>query len=113
MQLKNVNKLLIVRLSSLGDILLTTPLIRSIKQKHPTVKIDFVLREEYQDLLKLNPHVKNVFLYPRNKKKIKLLKEYICKNNYDLILDLQNNIRSSSLLRCYGSSTVGFKKKTL
>ena len=111
MQLENVNELLIVRLSSLGDILLTTPLIRSIKQKHPAVKIDFVLREEYQDLLKLNPHVKNVFLYPRNKKKIKLLKENICKNNYDLILDLQNNIRSSSLLRCYGSSTVGFEKK--
>ncbi len=111
MQLKNVNKLLIVRLSSLGDILLTTPLIRSIKQKYPSVKIDFVLREEYHDLLKLNPHVKNVFLYPRNKKKIKLLKENICNNNYDLILDLQNNIRSSGLLRCYGSSTVGFEKK--
>jgi len=111
LQLENVNELLIVRLSSLGDILLTTPLIRSIKQKHPAVKIDFVLREEYQDLLKLNPHVENVFLYPSNKKKIKLLKENICNNNYDLILDLQNNIRSSGLLRCYGNSVVGFKKK--
>ncbi|GMR25540.1 MAG: glycosyltransferase family 9 protein [Ignavibacteria bacterium] len=111
MQLKNVNKLLIVRLSSLGDILLTTPLIRSIKQKYPSVKIDFVLSEEYRDLLKLNPHLKNVFLYPHHKNKIKLLKEHICNNNYDLILDLQNNIRSSGLLRCYGSSTVGFEKK--
>ena len=35
MNLKNLNKLLIIRLSSLGDILLTTPLIRSIKKNNP------------------------------------------------------------------------------
>jgi ADP-heptose:LPS heptosyltransferase len=49
LNLDNVNNLLIVRLSSLGDILLTTPLVRTIKNNYPKIEIDFVVREEYQD----------------------------------------------------------------
>jgi len=109
-QLDKVNKLLIVRLSSLGDILLTTPLIRTIKQKYPSVEIDFVLREEYKDLLQLNPHIQNLFCYNNEKEKVKNLKDKICDNNYDLIIDLQNNLRSWLLLKCYGSSVIRFKK---
>lgn len=110
MQLDKINKLLIVRLSSLGDILLTTPLIRTIKQKHPSIEIDFVLREEYKDILQLNPHIRNLFYYSNEKEKLKILKEIICDNNYDLIIDLQNNLRSRQLLKCYGSSIIRFEK---
>ncbi|MGB5850517.1 MAG: glycosyltransferase family 9 protein [Ignavibacteriaceae bacterium] len=113
MQLEKVNKLLIVRLSSLGDILLTTPLIRSIKIRYPRIKIDFVVREEYKDLLLLNPHLRNILIYNNDEDKLKILKNKICENNYDLIIDLQNNLRSWLLLKCYGSSAVGFKKNNI
>ncbi len=75
MQLEKVNKLLIVRLSSLGDILLSTPLIRSIKIRFPKTKIDFVVREEYKDLLLLNPHLRNILIYNNDDEKLKFPKD--------------------------------------
>ncbi len=113
MQLEKVNKLLIVRLSSLGDILLSTPLIRSIKKRFPKTKIDFVVREEYKDLLILNPHLRNILIYNNAKDKLNILKNKICENNYDLIIDLQNNLRSLLLLKCYSSSVIRFKKNNI
>ncbi|MCH7962484.1 MAG: glycosyltransferase family 9 protein [Bacteroidetes bacterium] len=113
MQLEKVNKLLIVRLSSLGDILLSTPLIRSIKIRFPKTKMDFVVREEYKDLLLLNPHLRNILIYNNDDEKLKILKNKICENNYDLIIDLQNNLRSLLLLKYYSSSVIRFKKNNI
>jgi len=113
MQLEKVNNLLIVRLSSLGDLLLTTPLIRTIKEKFPAINIDFVVREEYKDLLQLNPHLRNILTYNNDEDKLKTFRNKICENNYDLIIDLQNNLRSWLLLRCYGSSKIRFKKNNI
>jgi heptosyltransferase-2 len=113
LQFKNVNSLLIVRLSSLGDILLTTPLIRTVKQTYPDVAVDFVLREEYRDLLRFNPYLRNIYFYKSNKKEQKNLKDTICNNNYELVIDLQNNLRSRLLLKCYSRSTIRFPKKSI
>ena len=113
MQLEKINNLLIVRLSSLGDILLTTPLIRKIKANYPHIKIDFLLRERYYDLLRLNPNVDNIITINYEKNKLQSLKNQICINNYDLVIDLQNNLRSLRLLKCYGSSVVSFKKRNI
>lgn len=113
MLLDKVKNLLIVRLSSLGDILLTTPVIRAIKTSFPDIKIDFLLREEYYDLLRHNPHLENLITVTNDKTYLKSLKYQICIKNYDLVIDLQNNFRSLSLLRCYGSSVVTFKKGNL
>jgi len=77
MQLEKVNRMLIVRLSSLGDILLTTPLIRTIKQYYPNIEIDFVVREAYKDLLLLNPYLQNILIYNNYKDKLKTLKNKI------------------------------------
>jgi ADP-heptose:LPS heptosyltransferase len=66
-ELPKFKKILIIRLSSLGDILLTTPFIRSIKNQFPGIEIDFVLREQYYNVLKLNPYVNKVFSFSRIK----------------------------------------------
>jgi heptosyltransferase-2 len=110
LNLDNVNNLLIVRLSSLGDILLTTPLVRTIKNNYPKIEIDFVVREEYQDVLKLNPHLREVYVFHRDNDKTKELTNQLCNNKYDLVLDLQNNFRSYKLLSCFSDSVVKYKK---
>lgn len=92
---KSINTALFIRLSSLGDILLTTPLIRSLKKKHPHIKIDFIIREEYQDLLKFNPYINNLLLFKRENNESLL--NHIKENDYNLIVDLQNNLRSREL----------------
>jgi len=113
LKLENVNKLLFVRLSSLGDILLTTPLLRTIKKKYPRIEIDFVIRNEYRDLVKYNPHIRDVYIFHRDKRKNKELKDQLCSNRYDLVLDLQNNFRSRKLLSCFGNTVTTFNKNHL
>jgi len=113
LKLENVNNLLIVRLSSLGDILLTTPLLRTIKKEYSEIEIDFVIRDEYRDLLKFNPYLRDVYIFHRENKKSKELRKKLCSNKYDLVLDLQNNTRSHKLLSCYGNSVATFRKKNL
>jgi heptosyltransferase-2 len=92
-ELSNYSKILVIRLSSLGDILLTTPLLRTIKSKYPNIIIDFLLRKEYEDTLKYNTNINKLFLLNRDYK-LSEIRSAIRSSGYDLIIDLQNNIRS-------------------
>lgn len=113
MQIKDINKLLIIRLSSLGDILLTTPLIRSVKNQFPSVGIDFILREEYYDVMKLNPYLNQVYNYSNDRNQIKEFMNSIANNKYDLVIDLQHNLRSKELLKQFNGTKLLFNKKTI
>ena len=102
-------KILIVRLSSLGDILLTTPLIRSLKKYKPEIEIDFLLREEYRDVLVNNPYLSNLITIKREDSPSKT-KNILSQKNYDFVIDLQNNLRSRSLIQGVKCPKVKFKK---
>ena len=54
MQLK---KILIIRFSSIGDIVLTTPVIRCVKQQLIDIEIHFVTKTIFKDVLVNNPHI--------------------------------------------------------
>lgn len=111
LQLENANKVLVIRLSSLGDILLTTPVLRSIKKHFPHLEIDFLLKEEFYNLIKENPNVSEIFIYKSDKEQMEELREKLISKNYDLIIDLQNNFRTSSLLKKFKTKKVRFKKR--
>jgi heptosyltransferase-2 len=102
-------KILIVRLSSLGDILLTTPLIRSLKKENPQTEIHYLLREEYRDVLVNNPHISKLLTLKREYPILKT-KAMISENAYDLVIDLQNNFRSENLTTGLSCPKVQFKK---
>ena len=53
-------KVLIVRLSSLGDVVHNMPMVDDILRHCPTAKIDWVVEEAYTSLVRLNPGVRNV-----------------------------------------------------
>lgn len=95
-------KLLIIKLSSLGDIILSTPALRAIREKFPRHKISFLVGEESKDLLLECPYIDEL-LVVNLKNKDKGLKgllnvsRVLRKKNFDLVIDLQNN-RSSHLL---------------
>lgn len=111
MDLSKNKRILIIRLSSLGDILLTTPFIRSIKNQYNSVGIDILLRKDYQDLFKFNPYIDRIFTYT-NDNYFDLMLELI-ERNYDLVIDLQNNFRSIKIRRKIGSRTFSFNKKII
>tara|TARA_B100001540_G_scaffold312850_1_gene334680 strand:- start:357 stop:1325 length:969 start_codon:yes stop_codon:yes gene_type:complete len=83
-------KILIIRYSSIGDIILTTPIIRCLKQQLNT-EIDFLTKENYKSLLTSNPYINKI--YALNKDNTELL-NVLKSNKYDRIIDLQNNLRS-------------------
>ncbi len=105
-------KILIIRLSSLGDILLTTPLIRRLKKKYKDIRLDFVTKTQYQDVLKLNPHISNLFLYKPGKEDISELIDNLKQNEYDAVIDLQNNFRSAEIRRAVKAENYIFNKRT-
>jgi len=105
-------RILIIRLSSLGDILLTTPLLRAIKQKFPDIETDFLVRSEYADALKYNPHISKLYFFNREPGKTDILLNELKLKKYDLIIDLQNNLRSRSLCNKLSQKTVRFNKRS-
>lgn len=111
-QLKDFKKILIIRLSSLGDILLTTPLIRTIKYVNPEIAIDFLLRNEYKDLLLKNPNINKLYLFTRNDFENLNLLNKLREEQFDLIIDLQNNLRSRGIISKLKGEKVRFDKKT-
>lgn len=95
------NKTLIIRFSSIGDIVLASPLLRVLRKKFPSSQIDFVTRKEYADLIRYNPNINFTLEFDATQgfRALRYLKEKIRREQYDLVLDIHNSIRSR-YLRC-------------
>ncbi|MCP4725230.1 MAG: lipopolysaccharide heptosyltransferase II [bacterium] len=104
----DIKKILIIRLSSIGDIILTSPFVRVLRKKFPESYIDFVIKEEYLDLMKTNPNLNDVISYDKRSgsKGLRKIKQYIRSNKYDLVIDLHKNFRSVYLRSFLGSTNV-------
>jgi len=85
-----VKKFLIIRFSSIGDIVLTTPMIRCIKTQF-NCELHFLTKKEFSSILINNPYIDKLFAYDNN---LKQLVNQLKAENYDYIIDLHNNIRS-------------------
>lgn len=110
MNIGDAENILIIRLSSLGDILLTTPLLRSLKNLYPGIKIDFLIRTEYADVLKFNPYVNEVLLYKRDDNKE--LFQHLKSKKYGAVVDLQNNLRSRKIIKGVHAPAFKFDKRS-
>jgi heptosyltransferase-2 len=107
-----LSRILIIRLSSLGDILLTTPLIRTIKKKNPAIQIDFIVREKFFEAVQNNTNLSEIYKYVNSKSEKQTLFTSLLSKKYDLVIDLQNNLRSKEILRQLHSKVHSFKKSS-
>ncbi len=91
----NIRRILVIRTSSFGDIILTTPLLRALHQALPSAEIDFFTKQEYRSLLEHHPAVKVIGFDPALgfSGLLRELRELRARK-YDLVLDLQVNPRS-------------------
>ncbi len=110
----STSKKLVVRLSSAGDIILTSPLVKLIKEKEPESEIHFVAKSNYSDLIRYNPNISAVHLVQEHVdfEELKTLKRKLLAENFDATLDLQNNFRSIYLRRGT-SSQIGVINKEI
>ena len=89
-------KFLLLRFSSIGDIVLTTPLIRCLKEQVEGAEVHFLTKTQFVPLLQANPYLDRIHaLQDNSEDTIRELKE----EQYDYILDLHNNIRSLNIKR--------------
>lgn len=94
-----INKVLIIRFSSFGDIVQCSSVVELIRQKFPDAQIDWVTRSEFDYLVKLNHGVNHVWSFNKKlglKGLLKLGLE-LKAQNYDHVYDAHNNLRSSLL----------------
>lgn len=92
-----MTKILIVRFSSIGDIVLTSPVVRNIKnQMHGGVEIHYLTKKQYKPLLENNPYISKIHLIERSTNEIL---EEIKQEEFNYIIDLHKNIRSSIFKR--------------
>jgi len=108
---EDINKILILRLSSLGDITLTTPVIKAIKLRFPQAKVFFLTKSKYAPLLANDPHLGGIIEF--NADEAGGLFETLRKirsEKFDLVIDLHSNLRSF-LLRNFSKAKLNLKYK--
>ena len=91
-------RVLIIRLSSIGDIILTTPVLKQLREKYPDITIDFLVLKNFKDSITGVSYIDNIILFDKEKndgyKNIKNFGKELSKNNYDYVFDLHSKIRS-------------------
>ncbi len=86
-------RILVIRLSSLGDIILTTPVLRLLRESFPAARIDFALKTEFQDVLRVHPCVDRL-LPVDTREPLRHTMRALRETRYDLVLDLHRTLRS-------------------
>lgn len=97
---------MLIRFSSIGDIVLTTPVIRCVRLQ-TGAQLHFLTRSAFSPLLTCNPHIERVWVLENEGKELfgRLLAE-----KFDLIIDLHKNLRSLKLRLLLGRPSVTFDK---
>ena len=108
-----LSTILVVRLSSVGDIVLATPLLRSLRRRFPAARIDFLVKAEYAPLLAASPDVDRVLPFPGwGPASLLGLRRSVRAARYDLIVDIHDSLRSR-VLTFAAPGVVRYRKRRL
>jgi len=100
-----LHKTLIIRFSSVGDVVLSSLLVRTLRRRFPDSQIDFLVKAEYAELVRHSPYVSRVIEFPRGGtlRDLLHLRRTLHAVGYDLIVDIHDSLRSR--LICFGGGT--------
>ncbi|MBK8983396.1 MAG: glycosyltransferase family 9 protein [Ignavibacteria bacterium] len=87
----DTKKILVIRLSSLGDIILSFPLLKILRKKFPGAEIHFLTRKNYSEVLRLNDNTDRII---EAKDDMEITRKEIQNEKYDMILDIHKNLKS-------------------
>ncbi len=101
-------KTLVIRFSSIGDIVLSTPLLRVLRKRFPKSQIDYVTRREYAELVKSNHNINLTYEFDASEgfAGLRKLKNTIRRENYQLIVDIHDSLRSKFLRSLRGPDKI-------
>ena len=100
-------KVLVIRFSSIGDIVLTTPVVRVLKTQLSDAQVHYCTKKGYAGILKANPYIDKLHLLEGS---IKDLIQELKAEKFDYIIDLHHNLRSMLIKRRLGVPSSSFDK---
>jgi len=100
-------KILILRFSSIGDIVLTTPVIRCLKKQLPNAEIHYATKNAFRGILENNSYVDKVHILSSSTSS--LIKE-LKAEKFDVVIDLHKNLRTLKIKWALGSTSYSFDK---
>ena len=103
-------KFLIIRFSSIGDIVLTSPVVRCLKTQYPEAEVHYATKKRKYDLLQANPYIDKIHLFDES---ISELIRELKAEHYDYIIDLHNNLRSLRVKLALRTKSYSFNKLNL
>jgi len=102
-----MKKILIVRFSSIGDIVLTTPVIRCLKTQLKDVEIHYLTKKSFSSILESNPHIDKIHAI---KEDVSEVIEDLQKENFNFVIDLHHNLRTLQVKRKLNKPSASFSK---
>jgi len=84
-------KVLIIRFSSIGDIVLTTPVVRCLKRQRPGIEIHYLTKLAFQQVVGSNPYIDKFHFLNDD---LKATIEELQSEKFDVVIDLHKNIRT-------------------
>lgn len=100
-------KILVIRFSSIGDIVLTTPILRCIKKQLPEAQIHYLTKYEFSDVIYNNPYVSSFYFLQNN---VSQVVEQLKRVGFDYVIDLHHNFRSWNVKRRLSGRKYSFNK---
>ena len=100
-------KILIIRLSSIGDVMLTTPIIRTVKQAKKEAELHFLIKKEFKTVIEANPYIDKIHIFSGD---MSALIRELKAENFSYIIDLQHNIRSKRIINALRKPHKTFSK---
>lgn len=106
-----MKRILIIRFSSLGDTILSFPLINALKKEYPESEIHYLTKAAYKSIVELNPLISKIIVF--DGQQLSELKSAAKNGGYDLVLDIHKNFRSVLLTLFSGLKVRRYKKDTI
>ncbi|OPX27630.1 MAG: lipopolysaccharide heptosyltransferase II [Candidatus Cloacimonas sp. 4484_140] len=104
-------KVLFIRFSSLGDVLLTTPIIRTFCTHFQNAEIHFLTKKQFAPLLEYNPFIDTLISFDSENESMLQLIIRLQKEHYTHIIDLHDKLRSALIKRFVRGKVFTYKKK--
>ncbi|MBL4650687.1 MAG: glycosyltransferase family 9 protein [Aureispira sp.] len=105
-----MQKILLLRFSSIGDIVLTSPVVRCLKTQLEAVEIHYLTKKSFASILEANPYIDKVYTFDKVEQPLKETVKELQEEQYDIIVDLHKNFRSWYVSKKLGVRTLTFKK---
>ena len=105
-------KVLIVRFSSIGDIVLTTPVVRAVKNQlnDGDVEVHFITKKSFESVLANNPYIDRLWTIEKH---VSEVEKELSEEGFDYVFDLHNNLRSRKVSGATKALTFRFDKLNL